>query len=580
MGARQELEALRAEFAEQKAPPLSPREELEMLRAENIPTDQKNQEESFPGAGIIEPALSVASAIPAEIAGGLSTLWPLLTGDPDKAMGNLTAMKALLTYQPDSAEGKQGLADLGEALQPVGDVLQTVEKKFSESGAQTFDALGLNPAIGAGVGAAIPEALAMALGIKPAKTAAKTAVKTTAEGMTQAAGSARDIPKMFTEQSAFKKKIAEDIASGSTDNRLARYVVDGNGKVKSDPVAKEAIKQGYDEGTISAIKASSPVDKAKMLEMLNITKRGKENSRFAADNRASDVAGDSLIDRVNYVKNTNRSAGQDLDRVAKSLKGQAVDSSAPVNNFINSLDDMGVTIGRDFKPRFKGSDVEGLAAPEAAIKNIVKRLSSGPKGRLPDAYELHRMKKYIDEVVTFGKVGEGLSGKTERILKKLRADLDLTLDSNFSNYNGVNTIYADTITALDDLQSVAGKKMNLSGPNANKATGTLLRRMMSNAQSRVNLIDAVKSVEKTANKYGAGFKDDLMTQVLFADELGSKFGAAAKTSLQGDVEKAVRSTRGRTLPDLAADAAIFAAEKARNINDAAAFKAMEDLLKQ
>ena len=142
-------------------------------------------------------------------------------------------------------------------------------------------------------------------------------------------------------------------------------------------------------------------------------------------------------------------------------------------------------------------------------------MASGKRGANPDAFELHRMKRFIDEVVTYGKAGEGLTGKTERILKQLRTNLDSTLDDAFPAYNEANTIYADTIGALDALQDVAGRKMDLFGPNADKATGTLLRRMMSNAQSRVNLVDAVDNLEVVAKRYGSKFGDDISTQMLF-----------------------------------------------------------------
>ncbi len=394
-----------------------------------------------------------------------------------------------------------------------------------------------------------------------------------------------DISKGDTSAASKLGKVAEDVAESVPEKSLVKYIVDGSGKVKTDRLAQETIKQGFDQGVVAAVKGATKIDRSKMAKMTNIMEKGKENALFAMKNRPSDVAGDSLLDRVRFVKETNRTAGKELDVVAKSLKGQSVNFDNPVNNFLNNLDEMGVKLDKRFRPNFKGSDVEGLAAPQNAIANIVKRLSSGRRGVAPDAHELHRMKRFIDEVVTYGKQGEGLSGKTERILKQLRRDLDSTLDDAFPEYNRVNTTYADTVGSLDALQDVAGKKMDLFGKNADKATGTLLRRLMSNAQSRVNLVDAVDNLESVARKYGGDFADDISTQMLFADELDNVFGSVARTSFAGETAKGIRkgaevATGQRTVVGAALEAGAAGVEKLRGINEKNAFKSMNDLLRR
>ena len=212
------------------------------------------------------------------------------------------------------------------------------------------------------------------------------------------------------------------------------------------------------------------------------------------------------------------------------------------------------------------------------------------------------MKKFIDEQVTFGKSAEGLSGKTESVLKNLRRNLDKTLDSTFTEYDRVNTTFAETIGAIDALQDVAGKKLDLTGKSADEATGQLLRRVMSNAQSRVNLVDALDQIEGVATKFKdrrigsagefllegpaaarRGFDDDLLSQVLFADELDKVFGSTARTSFKGQIEQAVGRAGGAVTPggqqNLIVEAAGKLAEKARGINQENAFKSIKELLK-
>ncbi len=362
--------------------------------------------------------------------------------------------------------------------------------------------------------------------------------------------------------------------------KLQEFLNIGGPRVKTDRTAINAIDQGFDEGVIAAVKGANPEDRTKMLKMVDIMERGKANKLFAAKNRPSDIAGDSLMDRFRSVVSANKKAGSELEGVSKSLKGQQVDFDPAVDAFIDDLDSIGVSINRDLTPNFKGSDIEDLAGPESAIRRVMKRLS-GTKP--PDAFELHRMKRFIDEQVTFGKSAEGLAGRTVFILKSLRRNLDGILDQNFPEYNRVNTVFSETIGAIDALQDVAGRKMNLTGPNADKATGVLLRRLMSNAQSRVRLLDSVDQIEAVAKKHGGVFKDDLLTQVLFVDELDSVFGPVARTSFQGQIDQALKRGVGAVTTKAGAigvglEAIGKVAEKVRGIDEKGAFKAIKELL--
>jgi len=338
--------------------------------------------------------------------------------------------------------------------------------------------------------------------------------------------------------------------------------------------------QGFDEGVVAAVKQTTPVNKAKLLRMATIAEKAKQDAIFGSTNRPADVAGDSLAQRIKTIRSVNREAGQQLDGVAKSLRGQKGDLTTPSDNFAKNLNEMGVQENGDGSLNFIGSDIEGIAGAEKILKQVASRVR---KLDADDAYDMHRLKRYIDEQVTYGKSTEGLSGKAERTLKSLRADIDASLDAQFPEYNRVNTQYADTIGALDAFQDAAGTKVNLFGENSEKALGTVSRRLLSNTQSRVNLIDSIKNIDDVAKKYGTTFDDDIMTQVLFADELDKVFGAAARTSLQGDVGKGVKrgletATGQRTLTGIGIDAASAAVEKARGINEQNAFKSIKELL--
>jgi hypothetical protein len=531
---------------------------------------------------IAEPAAAIATGIPATIASGLTGALAAPLVGMEKAEEVLKGTQEALTYEPKTEAGI-------ESLQTVGDLMQ---KGIDIANLPISGLAGLADLISGQSAEQAGETIKSVQEIGLPKTAGMQTLEATGDPLLAAAtemtpaliGSFFPIKNIVGKNTTLKQKVAEKIKAGETDKPLANYMVSGAGKLKADPLAKESIKQGFDQSVIAAVKGSTKADKIKMSEMVDVMKKGKENALFAMKNRPSDIAGNSLLERINHVKTVNRTAGKQVDDAAKALKGKQVNFDQPINNFMDSLDEMGVRI-KELKPDFRGSDIEGLAGPEAAIKNIVKRLSSGKRGATPDAHELHRMKRYIDEIVTYGKEGEGLKGKTERILKSLRRDLDDTLDSNFPDYNTANTTYADTVGALDAFQDVAGKKMDLFGVNADKATGTLLRRMMSNAQSRVNLVDAVDTLESISKKYGGTFTDDISSQMLFVDELDNVFGPVARTSLAGETAKGIRKgaeaiTGQRTIGGTALEIGAAGIEKLRGINEEGAFNAISELLKR
>lgn len=366
---------------------------------------------------------------------------------------------------------------------------------------------------------------------------------------------------------------------GEDAPKIKQYLDIGGPKIVKDKAAQEAIKQGFDEAVIAAIKGASKEDRSRMLAMTKIMEGGKRNARFAVTHRATDVVGESLMRRVATVRNANLSAGRQIDGIAKGLKGKRVEFDAPVNSFLSDLDDMGIKVKKDLTLDFMGSDIEGAAGPMNVISKVFSRMKNT---KVPDAYDLHRMKRFIDEQVTYGKSAEGLSGRAERVLKTLRKNIDDTLDNNFPEYNKVNSQYSETISVLDALQDVAGKKMDFMGPNADRATGTLMRRVMSNAQSRVRLLDSIKEIEQVAKKHGGKFNDDLLTQALFADELDSVFGPTARTSFQGQIGQAVeRTAQAVTSPhSTVVDIAAKTAEKVRGINQENAFKSIKRLLEE
>jgi hypothetical protein len=430
---------------------------------------------------------------------------------------------------------------------------------------------------------------------------------------------------IFKHQSPLKQRIAKLIEQGSTDVETAKFelqkprvtirpsdtpaleaslspfgklksFLDAEGpKVRTDSIAVEAIKQGFDEGVIAAVKGSTQTDKSKMLKMVNIMEAGKKNRRFAAENRPSDVAGDSLMDRFRVIRSANKSAGVKIGNASKALEGKEIDLSNATNGFAQSLDDLGVRLVRDSKGALKPDFELSQLSPgdRGPLKEVIRQMNIRGRDGSIDGLTAHKMKKIIDNNVTFGKVKTGISGDAERALKGFRSDINKSLGETFPEYGKQNKIYSETIDVLDTFQDIAGKKLNLLGDNVDKSVGTLMRGLLSNNKTRIRLLDSVKEIEAAAAKHGAGDKllltgkglgkDDLLNQILFVDELDARFGPVARTSLAGEVGKEIKrgaQTARGGLFDIAVDIGAKGVEKARGINDQAAFKSIKELLKK
>jgi hypothetical protein len=295
------------------------------------------------------------------------------------------------------------------------------------------------------------------------------------------------------------------------------------------------VRQGIPEADVALIKSASDVDKAKMAKMLDIRQNSLTNKRVTA--RSTDVVGDTFLETAKFIESKNRQAAKDLDMVAQRLGGKKADPTEAILQFGTDLDGAGIKINSKGMLNFRGSDFEGIKGAQTAINNVWSRVNRAAKSG--NALELHRLKRFIDETVTYGKTAEGLSGRAERLLKGLRHNIDHVLDTTFPQYNKVNTVFADTIKELNNISDSMGHSFKLGDSFANAKVGTTMRRILSNTQSRAQILQMLESMQKTSRKYGFNSPDDIVTQTLFADTLEKMLGTEAPTSFLGNLEKGV-----------------------------------------
>ena len=344
---------------------------------------------------------------------------------------------------------------------------------------------------------------------------------------------------------------------------------------------KAAVAVGIEPGLVALIKSSNKETREGMGSVLDALEAGRRNHATAAAIRPLDAVGDSVARRINVVHKANQEAGEATKAVARTLEGEPVNLDAPIRSFLEGLAEEGVVIGRGAEGElifdFQGSTMESLDAPQNLVKAVVNRLY---RTGTVDAWGAHTAKKWLDNIAGYGQAsGEGLTKEVKAMAKTLRHNIDEVLDGQFPEYNRVNTTYSETKSVLDDLQSLAGKKTDLTADNADRAMGTLARSMLGNANRGRYFSDTLGNLTTLAKKYAPNqnFEDDILRQVGLADGLERMFGVVQNTGLQGDMSKVMEAAQAATS---ARDAAFWAAKKIGSKSDAKAYKQRTEAIRR
>lgn len=572
---------------------------------------------AIPGAAAGAGAATLAGLVGDPVVGAINSMFGTKYTLPTDAMEDLltrvgvteprTAAERIVQTTAQGAGMAGGSVALGKTLQAaggpvqqgVGRIMASVPGLQMTSGAtagasgQIAKESGAGPlgqvaaAMGGGLLPSAPQLVKSATGAAARAVAPKTAgikeqpaptIKESVQSIKSTVGN------LIAPENQRSIKTQLDRTPDSVD--LVKVRLSGS-QVVPDNEAASAIKQGWKDGAVASIKAATEKDRNAMTKMLNIFKLGEKSETFRAMNRPADILGDTVQSRVDFLTNTNQQAGKAIDNIANTrLRGQPVDYDSAINSFLDELDTLGVRVEIDekgvAKASLQGSDIQGDKAAQRVLNTVLERLSTA---KAPDAYGVHTAKRFIDTQVSYGKknLANPLTQQAERALKNLRRNLNVSLGDEFPAYKAANEKYADTVTALDDLQRAAGTQIDFDSPNANKALGTAMRKLTSNYGTRANLIDSLDQANQVAAKYGMQLDDDIVNQLIFVNEMDRMFGAAAQTSLKGQVAEAMRTGVDIARGNAAQRAIELVAEKAQNlrgINKENAIKAMEAILKR
>lgn len=365
------------------------------------------------------------------------------------------------------------------------------------------------------------------------------------------------------------------------DSRLAKYQLE-KGKLVKDPVASEAVKQGFDEGGVAVMKTAKGPDKKIILEMVDDVEKGMTNRKYAMTNHPSERIAGGTLERIKGIEKLNKQAGKEVGAVAETLRNQPVDIDDAVLDFVDELKGTGVSF-KNGQAVFNKADFEGIAPSETLIKRIVKRSSQVD---MQDAYEVHKLKQFVNDQLKSAKF-EGSQGNIERIVSNFAESLDGKLDDAYPVYNDANTKFRLTREAQKKVTDLFSKKFSSNSPNAQRTLATYLRRLDSEAVSSGRLVDLLDELDQVNLAYGNKFDDDVFTQAIALQEIESVFPTTIRrNALQGQITQGVEKAKGiagalkrsEGLGDLALEGAGTAIEKAQNVNSEGALKAIRALL--
>ena len=397
--------------------------------------------------------------------------------------------------------------------------------------------------------------------------------------------------------------IKRKLLNRSTDDALAGLKLEGN-KIAADELGSEAIRQGFRPGDVAASKAMNKATKREAMRMLKMNRQILANTSKTEEFRPTDVVGEKVMERFNFIRGKADALRSELDQIAKGssaaderllpsgstsqgLKGLEI-NAAKVEDTLNSeLSNLNIEIPQGMnviealarKGAFDGSQISADKTSQRVIKSVVKLLSEPGS----DASRAHNLKRQLDTMLDFNKKSsQGLTDAGKKVAMSVRRSLNDVIREVNPRYAKVNDELSRSLETMNNFQKVLGPSIDVFDSGANAAVGQDLRGLLSNRKSRVKLDNAIKAIDSTAKDLGGNFDVNVRNLVQFANTLDNRFGAVADTSLKGELTSSIQqAARGQAgAVDLAVQKLAQEAEKMRGVNDTNALNTLHRILKR
>ena len=480
--------------------------------------------------GIVQPVASMASGMAAapvsQIGGGIQMY--MNPSDPMAGPNARDRIASALTYQPDNPVAQSIMRQYGETLAPVAEYMdkarlgdEALERGMPEWVARNAEAIPeYGGALLASMGLLRPQPR------KPLITDPKTG------DLVQSMSRDRFNVMGTSNQSA--RQIKPTVKQRFSDA----------GKLVSDKPAARAVKSGWSDKSVRWVNAQSKATREKLREMVDIADEYFHS--MEAERLPSDVIGKSATDRISLVNGIRRRAGSAMNVIAEGqLARTRVDLGALRSGLNTQIRKLGGSIGDDgikFGPKSK---LYKQGGDQQALVDLYDKLNA--LGRAPTGKEAHDLKQWIDTYIDAytksptAPTGGAITQASQKVLEGARREVNSVLRQTSKPYAKANDIYSETSRALNGLQKGAGN-IDMFGPSAPESVGQVMRRLLSNAQSRTKIKDSINEVGKLADRYSKGQLpyENYTPHYRFLSEMEKNFGAFKEESLKGNIGQVVR----------------------------------------
>ena len=420
-----------------------------------------------------------------------------------------------------------------------------------------------------GIGSLATDVVGAGLAKKPVTQAVKKGVDVAtdvARGTSQITKPIVDIAQGTATKLADTAQSLADVPSRIATNLAEDTAQRQSIKALNNPTLQKAARQGIEVQDLNVIKQVPKAERPALKKLHDVV------IKFADGNTKTnpfEIVGAPIVKRLTTLDNQVKGFAKQLDGIAQSLKGKQVDDMSPILQRVSdSLNDLGVSFTPDGKLNLVGSQLEGLGNTGKIIENVFNRIN-----RSRDAFDLHRLKKFIDENVSYGKRVEGLSGDAEKVLKNWRKTIDTLLDDKFPSYNKVNTELSKRIQPLNDLKDLLKNADGLDADLLSQKAGIIARRITSAAPSNPEIKQILRNLDRfTATKGKTAISTERLQD--FYNILNKYYDIAPKTGFQNLVTEGVE--KGTT----ALGAVLDPAKQLLSRTNAVRKKALEDALNE
>jgi len=381
------------------------------------------------------------------------------------------------------------------------------------------------------IGSLLTEAFGVGTGAKVAKTGVRVAGK----GIVGAGGAVKNTTSGIVDIARPAMNAVKNLPSNLKTNAESMKLFEQSVK-KLPPAAQNAVRKGVDIEDLTKTLSMNASQKPALSKLYTGV---KDFAAGKTKNNPIEAVGKPVVTRLNILKNQTKGLGTQLDEVAGGLKGKVVKGRQSV---VDTVDETLAKIGiskTDEGLDFVGSNLEGLGADEKIIGNIYRRLQEST-----DANDLHRLKKYIDNNVNFGKTSGGFTGEAESLIKGWRKTIDGRLDLEFPAYNKVNTELANRLKPINDLKKYMKSATGLDEDLMNMSAGQLMRRIASNVRSNPEIRQVLRNLDN-ATKVKGKTSGNIESLVDFYATLEKYFPEiVGKNTFQGQIKNALDTSGG------------------------------------